>query len=212
MGIFDDIKKMSANDVAFAVTGFLSAVAPGFLTLYLFKPSLIVSLDNFKLILFALALTLPVIAANFFAIAAAHPFLTKGAQSQIPTDTDRAQALISAMSLSIFVLYPSIALVFWLGLSFRIFLVTVAAWQLVVLLFLYAEFRVVRKRRPYLADPFGIGRPNDELACSRCGASLSLSDADADRDGRPVATCPRCGHKNTVIVTAGSRMGSEKIS
>ena len=209
MSIAEDLKKVSANEIAFAITGFLSSVAPGFLILYLFKPSLVVSLDSFKLVLFALALTLPVISINFLAIAAAHPFLTKGAQSQIPNDSDRGQALINAMSASIFVLYPSIGLVFGFGLSFKTFLLIIAAMQFLMLMLLYAVFRAAKKRNPYLCDPFGISNRNENLACSKCGTALSLVGASKGRDGRPVVTCPTCGHKETIIITATFTLNNE---
>ena len=148
MTILDDIKRLSTNDISIVMSAFISIVAPGFLTLYLFKPNLIVTLDTSKLIFFSIALALPVVITNFLSIAAYHPFLTKGTQSQVPSDQDRVQAFVDAMALASIIFYPSILTAYLFGLSFRHFLIAVAVLQLVVFILEYSCFRCARSRNP----------------------------------------------------------------
>ncbi len=64
MSTFADIKKFSSLDFSLAICVCLATVAPGFLTLYLFKPLLIQNLETLKVLIFSLALTLPLLAIN----------------------------------------------------------------------------------------------------------------------------------------------------
>ena len=65
MSMIDDLKTLGANHIAVAVLAFAALVAPGFLTIYHFKPELIEKYDVLKLVLFSLSLTLPLLGLNF---------------------------------------------------------------------------------------------------------------------------------------------------
>ena len=59
-----DIKEFSALDFSLIICIFLGAIAPGFLTLWLFKPLLVQSLDTIKILTFSLSLAMPLFALN----------------------------------------------------------------------------------------------------------------------------------------------------
>ncbi len=65
MSIIEEAKKLEAFDVTFYICIFLATVAPGFLTIYLFKPELISSLDTAKLIIFSISIALPAYSINY---------------------------------------------------------------------------------------------------------------------------------------------------
>ena len=66
MSIVEDIKKIEGETIALYLGATIATIAPGFLTIYLYKPDLIDSLESIKLAIFSLSLGLPLFAANGF--------------------------------------------------------------------------------------------------------------------------------------------------
>ena len=65
MDIIDQVKKLEAAHFVMSILGFVGAISPGLLILFLFKRDLFISLDLLKLILLSASLSLPIILCNF---------------------------------------------------------------------------------------------------------------------------------------------------
>ena len=63
---FAELKDIKLPHVFHFTIGFISLVSPGFLTLFLFKPELIQSLDILKILTFSVSITLPIVCWNSF--------------------------------------------------------------------------------------------------------------------------------------------------
>lgn len=59
MTLLEDIRSLNKTTVLTISLVFIGLIAPGLLTLYLFKPVLFATLDSLKLLLFSLALSAP---------------------------------------------------------------------------------------------------------------------------------------------------------
>lgn len=64
MASIEEIKKLQSHEVTAVIGWFLATVAPGFLIIFIYNPSLIKELDTVKLIVLSLSVTLPLIAVN----------------------------------------------------------------------------------------------------------------------------------------------------
>lgn len=73
--ITDALRRISVWDLTVVLGGFLACVAPGFLVIFLFDPSLVRELESLKLIFLSAALTLPLVTLNAFALAGVGPFV-----------------------------------------------------------------------------------------------------------------------------------------
>src|SRR5437667_12266340 len=111
MSLIDEVRKLDPSDIALGLGVLLAVIAPGFLTLYLYNPSLVESLDTFKLILFSISLTLPFVVLNFFA----HDL---SADSN-PEKASPGLILTYAMAGTSFVLYMALLISFLFQLTFR---------------------------------------------------------------------------------------------
>lgn len=110
MSLVDEVRKLEPADFALAVGVFIAIVAPGFLTIYLYKPALISSLDTFKLLVFSSAITLPVVVANFAAAA----YLTNE-----KSHPDLADISMQSLASACIALYFSLIVSYLLTLTFR---------------------------------------------------------------------------------------------
>ena len=72
--MLEDIRRLTAWEITSLLGAFLATIAPGVLILHLFAPELVLKLDTLKLFVFAMGLTLPVIAVNAFVVAVFGPF------------------------------------------------------------------------------------------------------------------------------------------
>jgi hypothetical protein len=144
----NELKRLTGNDIAFIIAALLSVIGPGLLLLMLFRPEAIIQLDGFKLTLVTTSLTLPVVALNFTFLAGTHPHLTLSAQPGVPSEADRAEALINAMALTFLVFYPALATGYLAALAFKWFLLVLAGIQIAVFVVLYIVARS-RKRNAF---------------------------------------------------------------
>ena len=65
MNIIEEFKKLEGIEVFTISLLFLSVISSGFLIIYLYKPNLIAELNVIKLIIFSIALSLPMVLYNF---------------------------------------------------------------------------------------------------------------------------------------------------
>lgn len=105
---------------------FLSTVAPGCLIWYWFRPEVLTDYDFLKIAVLSLALTLPVLILNI-ALISVPPI------SKYRTDVSPLKALIYGALVSFVALYLSLLLVYFLNLCFKVFLLTVAIANAIVL-------------------------------------------------------------------------------
>ena len=135
MSLIDEARKLHSSDIALGIGVIVAIVAPGFLTIFLYRPGLIASLDTFKLLLFSASLTLPIVAMNF---ACANHFEEGSGESS-------TTIAILAMAMSCMVLYLALVTSYLLSLSFRAHLVGLGALQVLLFLVLYVEKRCKTK-------------------------------------------------------------------
>ncbi len=111
-------KKLSWDQSLLGVAGFLGTISPGLLIVYLYKPDLFIGLDAFKLLLFSLALSMPVVFINILVCNS----LRKVGVSNINVG-------IVALFLASIALYPSILVGYLFQLPFRDFLKVLLAME-----------------------------------------------------------------------------------
>jgi len=129
MSPIDEAKKLQPSDIALGLGVLLAVIAPGFLTLYLYRPTLVESLDTFKLILFSISLTLPFVVLNFFA----HDMSADSNSEK----TFAGSILINAMAGTSLVLYMALLISFLFQLTFRQHLGAITGFQLLWFFFLW---------------------------------------------------------------------------
>lgn len=132
-----DIQSLTWTQTIIFIFALLGTLSPGFLTLYLFKPELISSLDTLKVILFSLSLSLPVFIITLF-------FLDQIAPEK---DEPFINALPSLLIASL-VSYSSILLSYWLAFSFKTFLITLFIIQALAILCVYVLEKTPSKKSP----------------------------------------------------------------
>ncbi len=132
--MFDQIKKLAWFDLLMGLFGLLGAIAPGFLVLYIYKPSLIMSLETTKLLIFSLALSLPVVVFNLL-VSASSIGSVKEDQKNL------AKGLVS-LFLTFVVFYSAILAAYIFSINFKLFLVVIVVTQLLVTLFLFLDKKI----------------------------------------------------------------------
>lgn len=136
MSIVDDFKKLEPSDFAITFGLFVSVIAPGFLTIFLFKPELVASLDTFKLLVFSSALTLPIVALNYIAIGV----------NQDASNSDRhIEAFLFSMLITCSIMYVALLISYFGMTSFKVHLGMIAIVQLVVLVISYFVGKKAKK-------------------------------------------------------------------
>jgi hypothetical protein len=141
MNITEAIKQLTLKDTSIATLFFLSVVGPGILILYLFKPNLLVSLDVVKVIFLSTSFTLPIVAINSSVISYA-THIRKVRQREQFVDAERLVTYVIGMAVSFCVLYIALLITYIAGLPFKSFLLFIASFQFMALIF---EYRAVRK-------------------------------------------------------------------
>jgi hypothetical protein len=136
MSIIDEARKLDRSHIVFVVGAFISVVAPGFLTIYLYKPALVGSLDTFKLLVFSAALTLPIVILNYFAAVQLSPSKDKDHQ---------VSSLILAMAMTCVVFYLALIISYFALLTFKSYIATVTALQVLLFLSMFLDQRYSKK-------------------------------------------------------------------
>ncbi|OGO79785.1 MAG: hypothetical protein A2Y21_11995 [Clostridiales bacterium GWC2_40_7] len=125
MSIIEDIRNTHPSQFFYAMIGFAGVLAPGFLTLYLFKPNLIIAIDVFKLLFFSASLIIPVVLLNFFTIF----FWRKRTK-----DSSISKILFSAVLTTAMVMFVSLFVAYTFNLSFKRFFLIGVPLDVVLLL------------------------------------------------------------------------------
>lgn len=121
--MLNEIKDLSWNHYLGATLIFVGAICPGFLTVFLFRPELISSLDTLKLLVLSLSLTLPVFIVNVA--------LTGTTPAAMKLDNKIVEALIG-LFFTACVFYTTIIISYFFGLGFKPFLIVMAIVQVIV--------------------------------------------------------------------------------
>ena len=119
--MISDIKSLSWRQTIGGLLVCTGAVCPGFLTLFLFKPELVTSLETIKILLFSISLSLPVVFVNL-------PVAIYVSEDE----DDKYHPILISLLLSSKVFYPSLLISYLLDYQFKLFLMTIAIVQLLV--------------------------------------------------------------------------------
>ena len=138
--IIEEVKKLRAWEISATLAWFLVTIAPGFLILYRFQAGLVKELDTVKVLIFSAALTLPVVAVNALLLAVIGPFTggLKGA--------NRNEIFFWLTVWAFFVLYGSLLVAYFAGLSFRQFLGVVGGLDVVAAIVVFYVMRFFSKQ------------------------------------------------------------------
>jgi arginine exporter protein ArgO len=136
MSIFEEIQKLNRSHIVFAAWAFLSVVAPGFLTIYLYKPLLVGSLDTLKLIVFSAALTLPILILNFYVVIGVPPS---------ENEDHQVSSFIFAMAITFAVFYLSLSISYFALLTFKSYVVLLAVIQVLLFVSMWIDQRYSKK-------------------------------------------------------------------
>jgi hypothetical protein len=118
MSVVDEFRKLTRSDILLSVGLFVSVIAPGFLTIFLYKPELVASLETFKLVVFSGALGLPVVVVNHLVV------------SQTQRFKNNSAAVGFAMFLTYIVFYSALLVSYFWNFSFRWYLGILMAIQM----------------------------------------------------------------------------------
>ena len=131
----EPIRNLSKWEITVFISGFLATLAPGFLILYLYKPDLLERFDNFKITIFSLALTLPLVVVDALIM------VVIGAYFGLWKKLSDKQAVFWVAVWVFLSLYASILAAYFFSLSYMAFLFTLIV---VDVAFGYGVIRIVR--------------------------------------------------------------------
>jgi hypothetical protein len=116
MGLISEIRKLEYKHIWLCISVFLGTVSPGFLIIFHFKPELIATCDIFKLLVFSLALALPLLPVNSVAIAFLYDRLPNDYENETAKNVDITRG---ALGLNAAVLYFSLLVCYFWSLNFK---------------------------------------------------------------------------------------------
>lgn len=129
MSLFQDIREIKTEQFAAYVIIFLAVIAPGLLMIYLFEIELFKSLETLKLIIFAMAISLPLPAIN--TMLSGH------------IDKEEEPEIHDHVFLNTFIsfagIYLAILSAYIFSLTFKQFLLIIAALEIVYIASLFCE-------------------------------------------------------------------------
>ncbi|TLE17675.1 hypothetical protein [Vibrio cholerae] len=128
MTLVSDIKNLDGLFLMTAISMFIAIFSPGILTIYLFLPQLFFDLDSFKLLMFAVSLSLPVFALNAMMILVVENTVGEG-DFQVP-------AYLGSVTASV-VMFTSLLAAYLFGCTFSYFLISVAILELLLAMVLF---------------------------------------------------------------------------
>lgn len=137
MSIIEEAKKLEAFDVTFYLCVFLATLAPGFLTIYLFKPELISSLDTAKLIIFSTSIALPAYSVNYIIML----INTEGTQNAEPKIIGLMAGSVTSASF-----YSALLLAYFAVLNFKIFIALFLATTIAAYIILFATSKFAKSK------------------------------------------------------------------
>jgi len=126
-----EILKLEYKNIWLCISVFLGTVAPGFLTVFQFKPDLVGQYDVFKLLIFSLALTLPLLSFNSLPASFLYDRLPDDYENETAKNVDITRG---ALLLNAIVLYFSLLVCHFASLKFKWFLAIIAALEFLLLI------------------------------------------------------------------------------
>jgi hypothetical protein len=128
MGFISELDKLDLPKVTTSILLFMSSIAPGFLVIFLFRPELVDRFDIFKLTLFTLALTSPLLIINSILgmFVSVNPFRI---------GENISLRLLGGVSINIVVYYPIILMAYlysWKFHQFILWLISVEAGLIIL--------------------------------------------------------------------------------
>lgn len=136
MNIIEEIQKLSARDIMKYSSIFLASVAPGFLILCHYQPNLVKEYSTAKIIIFSIALTLPLLFANITLIGEYHH--SKISQLE-------AQIMVGALYTFI-IYYAPLSIAYLFKLHFKVFAYLLLGLEaLFIILFLIPKNKLFGK-------------------------------------------------------------------
>jgi hypothetical protein len=133
VSLVSEIKNIDGHFTSTLFILFLSIVAPGVLTIYLYLPELFIKLDSLKFVLFAISLSLPVFVLNGVIVRICEDY---------EDELDFQLTGISAGIMSSVIMFSSLAISYVFVLNFYNFLKIVFAFEVlffIVSLFIYRK-------------------------------------------------------------------------
>lgn len=131
MSWISETRKLEYKHIWLCISFFLGTVAPGFLTIFHFKPELVDRYDIFKLLIFSLALTLPLLPINAVTTAFLYDRLPDDYENETAKNVDITKG---ALSLNAVVSYLSLLICYFGSLNFRHFFWIIVVSEIVMLL------------------------------------------------------------------------------
>lgn len=117
MSTIDELRKLKPMHVASWLALFLAIIAPGFLTIFLYRPELVSGLDTLKLLVFSASLTLPILLFN---VVGAFAVLEARNES-----VDQEVLITLTILLTCLSQYLALLIAYLVGLSFKGYLLAV---------------------------------------------------------------------------------------
>tara|TARA_B100000929_G_scaffold278990_1_gene255638 strand:+ start:756 stop:1175 length:420 start_codon:yes stop_codon:yes gene_type:complete len=132
-----EVRELTWQQTIGAVFGFMGAISPGFLLLYIFKPELVDSLATIKLIVFSLSLSMPMFIVNLFIITSLY--------KEFESSNDYFGGAAIALFLTSVATYPILLFTYLYPLNFKEFLVALAAAEICVAIFVFVSSKLDSK-------------------------------------------------------------------
>ncbi len=128
--LLESCKKLSVKNYTYISCAFLAIFSPGYLLLYLYKPSLFQELETAKLFAFAISLTAPVVFINLMLVNDLFNRVIKYDETVFQDDRAKREFMMSCVITCVFLHGLIIAAYYW-GFSFKVFIIIVAVIEMV---------------------------------------------------------------------------------
>lgn len=139
MTFIEDFKQLNVTTAVLITVFFTAFIGPGFLTIYNFKPDLIVSLDAIKLIIFSISITIPGFFLLFFITAVSEVVLSQMSQLEEGRLGGYRDWFVLHGVSNVTIFYIALFVTYIFDLRINAFL-----WLLFVLFVLYSLFEIIR--------------------------------------------------------------------
>jgi len=153
MGTIDDItreiKGFKFSNYLIPIILFLGTLAPGFLLLYLYKPDMIKEFSSFKLCIFSLCLTIPIVVLNttIVTLFSSNEWYYEDKNNANGNDDIFEMYIIGGLGITFFLLYSLILCAYLFRFTFKnlIIILVILEFILLIISILY-YFNIVKKR------------------------------------------------------------------
>ncbi|MEE9369358.1 MAG: hypothetical protein V3V05_10935 [Pontiella sp.] len=138
-----DLKSIKVEEALVGLLIFMAVIPTGILTIYLYKPDLLISLGTAKLILFAISLTLPIYLLN---LAIQMMFLAVNNQK-----LTRAEFTMAGFG-SCISIYFAVGISYMYDFNFQNFILTILGMEMVIILLELPDLFKMKKQTQEVTD------------------------------------------------------------